>query len=186
MRADTVTSTPGGRTIHVIQGQYGLSDRPDEVLSTLLGSCIAVCLNDPVAGIGGMNHFLLPGGDAGQNRSLKFGVHAMELLINSMLRGGARRDRLQARVYGGANIIENLPQIGSANGRFALWFLENERIRCVGQCIGGRQARRVRFWPHSGRAEVRFVGAVEPATAQLPRATAPAQPAPQAGEITLF
>ena len=190
MRAETVTVNNGTRTIHVIQGQYGLSSRPDEVLSTLLGSCVAVCLGDPVAGIGGMNHFLLPGGsEGGQDRSLKYGVHAMELLINSLLRGGARRERLQARVYGGANIIENLPQIGSANARFALWFLENERIRCVDHSLGGRQARRVRYWPHSGQAEVRLAGQVEPAVAARKAATTAGRPAPAvpaAGEITLF
>ena len=189
MRAETVSTAGGQRTIHVIQGQYGLSTRRDEVLSTLLGSCVATCLFDPVAGVGGLNHFLLPGTDAGQGGNMKYGVNAMELLVNALLRAGARRDRLQARVYGGANILENLPRIGSANARFALWFLEAERIRCVEQCLGGRQARRVRFWPHSGQGEVRLVGNLDPETAR--RAGLTAKPAatpvpPGAGEITLF
>lgn len=185
MRAVASSIRDGVRMIHVIQGQYGLSERPDDILSTVLGSCIATCLCDREAGIGGMNHFLLPGEGAVRNGSLKYGVHAMELLINALLRRGARRERLRARVYGGANMIANLPPIGTANAEFALWFLRNEGIRCVGQDVGGRQARRVRYWPVQDRATVRTVDGA-PGAVTGPAILGEASGNPAAGETTLF
>lgn len=186
MRATPSPARGGARVIHVIQGQYGLSERPDDVLSTVLGSCVATCLCDPELGIGGMNHFLLPGETGARSGSMKYGVHAMELLINALLRRGARRERLRARVYGGANMMANLPPIGSANAEFALWFLRNEGIRCVGQCLGGRQARRLHYWPHQDLAKVRLIdrGAVEDAATPVSAGAVPIDPS--AGETTLF
>ena len=76
------------QVITVLQGQYRVSDRSDAVMSTILGSCVAACIYDPGTGVGGMNHFLLPGADTGQGGSVRYGVHAMELLINALLGGG--------------------------------------------------------------------------------------------------
>ena len=77
------------RKVHVIQGQYHVSSEADLVLTTILGSCVAACVRDPVAGVGGMNHFLLPGEDGGE--VLRYGVQSMELLVNALLSSGARR-----------------------------------------------------------------------------------------------
>ncbi len=100
--------------VHIIQGQYYVSDDPNVVLMTLLGSCVAACIHDPVARVGGMNHFLLPG--AGRNTNTReaerYGVHLMELLLNGLLQYGARKDRLQAKLFGGARTIERLSDIG--------------------------------------------------------------------------
>ncbi len=189
MRAELEYHGGGLRSIHVIQGQYGLATRPDEVLCTLLGSCVAACLSDPVAGVGGMNHFLLPGaggaaaGGSADAGTMKYGVHAMELLINALLRAGARRARLRARLYGGANMLDALPQIGTANARFARDFLRNEGIRCVESDLGGRQARRLRFFAQADRVELRLVTAPDPVALAAPRPP----PAPRSsGEVTFF
>jgi len=85
------------RKVHVIQGEFFVTEAPDLVLTTILGSCVAACMRDAVAGVGGMNHFLLPGDDGRQSEGgLRYGVQAMELLVNGLLRRGARRDRLEA------------------------------------------------------------------------------------------
>lgn len=142
--------------IHVIQGQYGVSDDPAAMLCTLLGSCVAACMRDPVAGVGGMNHFLLPTGASGSN-STSYGVNAMELLINELLKKGARRDRLEAKLFGGGRIIGGLNDVGGQNAAFAQKFLSDERIAYVGGSLGGRNARRIEFYPVSGRVRQQII-----------------------------
>lgn len=139
------------RTTHVVQGQYIVSDAAGEVLSTVLGSCVATCLHDPVAGVGGMNHFLVPG-DEGSDDSVKYGVNAMELLINGLLQRGALRSRLEAKLFGGARVVRGLSDVGEKNATFALEFIRSEGIRLVSHSLGGVKARRVKYWPASGRA----------------------------------
>jgi chemotaxis protein CheD len=143
------------RRVPIIQGEHCVSDEPDVLISTLLGSCIAVCLQDSEARVGGMNHFLL--GRPGTVEKLqpaelqRYGVHAMELLINEMMRRGAARSRLRAHLYGGANIVAGLASIGSANAEFARQFVHDEGIP-VGRCeLGGTQPRKVEFLPFEGR-----------------------------------
>jgi chemotaxis protein CheD len=138
---------------HIIQGEYRISNKPDAVLTTLLGSCVAACIWDPVLAIGGMNHFLLPGEDDAQIRdSERYGVHLMELLVNGLLREGASRQRLQAKLFGGGNMNSALADIGGRNAVFARNFLRNEGIVLVGESLGGDRARKVQFWPTTGRA----------------------------------
>ena len=138
---------------HIIQGEYRISNRPDSVLTTLLGSCVAACIWDPALKIGGMNHFLLPGEDDAQfSDSERIGVHLMELLVNGLLREGAARTRLQAKLFGGGNMNSSLADIGARNGVFARGFLRNEGISLIGESLGGDQARKVQFWPTTGRA----------------------------------
>ena len=148
----TQPTPPRERQINVVQGQYAVVSEEGTVLSTILGSCVAACLRDPVARVGGMNHFLLPGDEDEQSESLKYGVNSMELLINGLLRLGASRGRLEAKLFGGAQVVRNLSDIGAKNAEFALRFLKAEGIACVGQSMGGDRARRVRYWPDSGRA----------------------------------
>lgn len=154
----------------VIQGEYMVSGDPNCMLSTVLGSCVATCLYDPVAGIGGMNHFLLPGvnnavnnganngaGRAAAESHNSYGLHLMECLINGLLRQGAKRSRLQGKLFGGAYITKGLPDIGRGNVDFARKFLAYEGIPCTGESLGGSSARRLRFWPVTGQASQRFV-----------------------------
>lgn len=138
---------------HIIQGEYRISNRPDSVLTTLLGSCVAACIWDPILQIGGMNHFLLPGEDDAQIRdSERYGVHLMELLVNGLLREGAARSRLNAKLFGGGNMNSSLADIGARNAAFARGFLRHEGIALVGESLGGDRARKVQFWPTTGRA----------------------------------
>lgn len=142
----------------VIQGEVVVSGGSDTLLTTLLGSCISVCMYDPIACIGGMNHFLLPAGDGCDNSTaLRFGVNAMEKLINGILTSGGKRDRLLCKAFGGAAIVPSLGKIGQENAVFVLGYLANERISCIAQSLGGTQARRIRFWPATGRAQQNLV-----------------------------
>jgi len=141
----------------VVQGTYYVSRHPDAVLSTVLGSCISVCLTDPDAGIGGMNHFLLPYGHGSDSGHIRFGVNAMEKLMDELLQNGARRSQLQAKLFGGAKMSANLVDIGRANADFAHEFLACEAIPVVSESIGGTSARRVVFRPATGQAKMLFV-----------------------------
>lgn len=124
-----------GKKIHLIQGEYKVSDDPRVVFSTLLGSCIAACIRDPVLGIGGINHFLIPGAEVGSEDE-SAGVHLMELLVNGLMRQGANRNRLEAQLFGGARMFSGLSDIGQKNADFAKRFLKYEGIRIVGGDTG--------------------------------------------------
>ncbi|MFH0724828.1 MAG: chemotaxis protein CheD [Pseudomonadota bacterium] len=149
-------------TIHI--GEIYGSAAPVEI-RTLLGSCVAVCLFDPIRNIGAMNHILLPGrADLKQfNAPARFSINAMELLINKMLTLGADRHRIIAKVFGGAHM---LPQISTENGAgrriaaFVMDFLRNESIELVSHDLGGRLGRQVHF--HTDTGDV-FVRRVQPA-----------------------
>lgn len=157
MKLDNISNRPGHR-IHVVQGDHHVSGDPETVLTTILGSCVAVCMTDPVRGVGGMNHFLLPGGRAdGADEGRRYGVNLMELLINDLLRLGAKRDRLQAKLFGGARMFDGLSDVGASNAAFAEKFLRDEGIPVVGRSLGGVEARRVQFWPSTGRAQQKTV-----------------------------
>ena len=142
--------------ILVVQGEYVVTDDPHAVLVTLLGSCVSACMRDPVSGVGGLNHFLLPGDDQ-RSDQMRHGVHAMELLVNGLLARGARRDRLEAKIFGGARMVSGLTDVGRQNALFAERFLKREGIPVVGSSLGGEQARRIQFWPVSGRVRQLFV-----------------------------
>ena len=173
---------PADRTITVVQGECRISDRPGDVLSAVLGSCVAVCLYDPTRRIGGMNHFLLPfGRETGSERPLRYGLFAMESLINDLMKIGARKSRLEAKIFGGARISADLRDIGQANAVFAKEFLATEGIACVAESLGGTQARRVTFRATTGQARLLIV---PPNAVALPPRT-PVQRGPRA-DVELF
>ena len=168
-------------TLHVIQGDQVISADPNVVLSTILGSCLAACMRDPVAGVGGMNHFLLPGDTGTASDAAPFGVHAKELLVTRLLERGALRSRLEAKLFGGGKTISTFSEVGRLNADFAEAFLKRERIALVGECLRGLRARRVQYWPVSGRARRIFLTAAE---APAPRPVAP--PPVETGAFELF
>lgn len=178
------TEEVGERRIHVIQGEFCVTEDPNVMLTTILGSCVAACMRDPVAQVGGMNHFLLPGNDdRSQNREAEsYGVHLMELLVNDLLHHGARRDRLQAKLFGGAATMKGLTDVGALNGRFAERFLRHEGISYAGGSLGGDRGRRIQFWPASGRA--RQVALSKNEAFSSPVANVPLRAA--GGELELF
>ena len=143
------------RRVSIIQGEHRVLGEPAVMLTTVLGSCVAVCLHDQTAKIGGMNHFLLgeptPGQTIRPEEMQRYGVHAMELLINDMMHAGAKRERLTAHLYGGANIIAGLEAIGTSNANFALRFMQTEAIPVRHQDLGGTKARKVEFLPYDGK-----------------------------------
>ena len=147
------------RLIHVHQGECRISENQSVVLTTMLGSCVAACLYDPEARVGGMNHFLLPEAD-GTDRSvtLRYGAYAMELLVNGLLSVGAKRERLRAKLFGGSQIAHGRTNIGEKNAEFAERYLKREGIPIVSRSVLGRYGRRIQFWPASGRARQLTLG----------------------------
>jgi chemotaxis protein CheD len=159
LRAAPEDDFANARKIAVIQGEYRVVDDPNVVLTTVLGSCVAACMRDPLAGVGGMNHFLLanPQNGAAGADQVRYGAYAMELLINDLLKRGARRDRLEVKLFGGAKLFDTLQDIGDSNASFAEQFMRDEGIPVSGGSLRGRSARRVEFWPISGRVRQRMV-----------------------------
>ena len=130
------------------------------LIVTVLGSCVSVCLRDPVARIGGMNHFMLP--DRAGNASLlsepaRYGAHAMEMLINNLLSMGAQRGRLEAKVFGAGRVLPGMSDVGARNAQFALDYLERERIPVKARDVGGEHARKVYQFVESGRVLVKEI-----------------------------
>ncbi len=174
------------RRVNIVQGEFHVTDDPDVYLTTILGSCVAACLSDPVAGVGGMNHFLLPGDDreGGERDAMSHGVHAMELLVNGLLQRGARRERLQAKLFGGARMLQGLTDVGRYNADFAERFVKRERIALTGGSLRGERGRRVQFWPTSGRARQLTLGTAEATVFAAERRVAGA--VPDLGGVELF
>lgn len=126
---------------------------PGELIVTILGSCVACCANDPIAKIGGMNHFLLPGDKSSD--SARFGVNAMELLLNGLMKFGAKKERLQIKIFGGSNLLNSASKIGDKNVEFIKSFLSTEGLNIVAMDVGGTTPRRVHFEPDTGKVMVR-------------------------------
>ncbi len=137
----------------------------DMMLSTVLGSCVAACVRDSTAGVGGMNHFMLPDDDSsGGSRngsstaaSMRYGAYAMEMLLNELLKAGARRERLEAKVFGGGAVLANMTMlnIGDRNADFVLRYLQMEQVRVAAQDLRGNLPRRISYFPKSGKVLVR-------------------------------
>ena len=145
------------QAIKILPGEFLATSR-DVVMLTLLGSCVAACLHDPDAGIGGMNHFMLPEGNGGLvGAPARYGVYAMEILLNALLEHGARRSRLQAKVFGGGNVLKafTVNNVGDQNVRFVREYLNREGIPVVAEDLLGVQPRKVGYYPKTGRAMVK-------------------------------
>jgi|GEM_PF-354169 len=160
------------------------------VLDTLLGSCVAVCMYDPILLAGGMNHILLPK-CSGRDKTARCGVHAMELLINELMKLGGDRKRFIAKAFGGANVLKGITTlpIGEANARFVREFLATEHIPLVAERLGGNHAVHLYFHTDTGKATVHTVDG-----SNLPKiidaegsySKLPCPDKPYYGEITLF
>lgn len=142
----------------ILPGEYFVSSK-EALLVTVLGSCVAACIRDADSGIGGMNHFMLPD-DGGRNptgMSARYGTYAMEVLINHLLKLGARRNRLEAKVFGGGSVMANLSSsnVGARNAEFVLDFLKMEKVPVVAKDLLDSYPRKVYYFPHSGRVLVK-------------------------------
>jgi chemotaxis protein CheD len=139
--------------VKVLPGEYYV-DSEDLLVMTTLGSCIAACLWDRQAKVGGMNHFMLPEGSGDSGR---YGSYAMELLINEMMKRGASRLTMEAKIFGGGAVISgmNTINVGERNTKFVIDFLATERIPIVSKDVLDIYPRKVCFLPASGKAMVK-------------------------------
>ncbi|MDI1308146.1 MAG: chemoreceptor glutamine deamidase CheD [Methylotenera sp.] len=142
-------------------GEYYYTDQ-DMVIVTVLGSCVSACIRDSVTGIGGMNHFMLPDSaaadkDSPVSESMRYGTYAMEVLINQLLRNGARRENLEAKIFGGGNVLKSFTtmNVGDRNAIFVRKFLKEERIRVISEDLLDIYPRKVYYFPKTGRVLVK-------------------------------
>jgi chemotaxis protein CheD len=154
----------GSWIVKVLPGEFYVTPKSDEVIATILGSCVSACIRDRHAGIGGMNHFMLPlaheRGWGDDPQSTRYGNFAMEKLINELIKSGCSRERMEIKVFGGGNVIDtssNRP-VGTQNAEFVLHFLEAEGLRCAVQDLGGQYPRRIHYSPATGRVVRRLLG----------------------------
>ncbi|MDR3411039.1 MAG: chemoreceptor glutamine deamidase CheD [Formivibrio sp.] len=150
--------------VKVLPGEYFVSSE-DIMVMTVLGSCIAACIWDGRVRAGGMNHFMLPEGD-GMEGGGRYGSYAMELLINHLLKLGARRESMQAKVFGGAQVMAGFSSmnVGERNTKFVLDYLATEHIPVVSQDVLDIHPRKVCFFPASGKALVKRLAHAHPET----------------------
>ncbi len=144
----------------ILPGEYYYTNR-DMLIVTVLGSCVSACIRDRATGLGGMNHFMLPdgGADVGSpvSASARYGTYAMEVLINDLLKAGARRENLEAKVFGGGAVLKGFTAInvGERNAAFVQTFLKNEKIRIVAEDLEDIYPRKVYFFPRTGKVLVK-------------------------------
>jgi chemotaxis protein CheD len=151
-------------SVKVLPGEYFVSNQ-DLMVMTVLGSCISACIWDSRVRAGGMNHFMLPEGGGGESGG-RYGSYAMELLINHLLKLGARRESMQAKVFGGAQVMAGFTSmnVGERNTKFVLDYLATERIPVVSQDVLDIHPRKVCFFPTSGKALVKRLAHAHPET----------------------
>lgn len=142
----------------ILPGEYYYTDR-DMLIVTVLGSCVSACIRDRITGLGGMNHFMLPdGGDTGPvSASMRYGTYAMEVLINDLLKAGARRESLEAKVFGGGAVLRGFTamNVGERNAAFVTSFLKTERIPVMAEDLNDVYPRKVYFFPRTGKVLVK-------------------------------
>lgn len=179
-------------------GEYYITvASPDEAISTVLGSCVAACIRDPAAAIGGMNHFLLPE-DASPGRdndwrtavglATRYGSYAMESLINGLLKLGARRERLEVKLFGGGQVLDVDIPVGSRNIEFARRWLATEGLEIQAEDLGGKTPRRIIYFPATGSVKVKQLRPVESreVLSSERRYLGHVAARPMSGEILLF
>lgn len=142
-------------------GEYYFTDK-NMLIVTVLGSCVSACIRDTVSGIGGMNHFMLPDSakaekDSPISESMRYGTYAMEVLINQLLRNGARRENLEAKIFGGGNVLRSFTtnNVGDRNAAFVKKYLKDEGIRVTGEDLLDIYPRKVYFFPKTGKVLVK-------------------------------
>lgn len=143
----------------ILPGEYYYTAK-DMLIVTVLGSCVSACIRDRTRGLGGMNHFMLPdGGEPGNpvSASMRYGTYAMEVLINDLLKTGARREHLEAKVFGGGAVLRGFSamNVGERNAAFVINFLKTERIPVVAEDLNDIYPRKVYFFPRTGKVLVK-------------------------------
>lgn len=159
----------GINSIKVLPGEFYVT-KENEKIETVLGSCVSACVRDPVAGVGGINHFMLPvDKNTPQVKSEladanRYGNYAMENLVNAILQMGGQRSRLEFKVFGGGRIMSQLTNVGWYNIGFAFDYLHTEGFKVVSQDIGDIYPRKIVYYPQTGRVKVRRLNAMHTQT----------------------
>lgn len=152
-----ITQQGSGQTVRVQPGEYYVGQGDDLTIVTILGSCVAACIRNPLSGFGGMNHFMLPENDEGHwggvSSVMRYGNHAMETLINEVVKSGCPRNELEIKLFGGANMYEGSVNIGHKNAEFAQKYLLNDGLKCVAFDLGGNLGRRIHYSPATGKVK---------------------------------
>lgn len=176
----------------ILPGEYYVTTG-DELITTVLGSCVSACVWDPEAGVGGMNHFMLPDGQRGPDRAggaeARYGIFAMEFLINTILKHGGARSRLRTKLAGGGQVVRSPTAVGRENVAFARAYLADEGLPLVGEHVEGVSARRLVFHPLSGRTQVLELSPTEQgdvADQEQQYASTIVSHAPPCGDVELF
>lgn len=177
-------------TVQLMAGELYVGDHR-EVITTVLGSCISACVRDPVLGVGGMNHFMLPAGpeDGSSGAPERYGAYALERLITEMIKLRARRERLEVKVFGGGRMLGGMADVGQMNIDFVRAFFRAEGLTIAAEDVGETCARQVRYNPATGQVKVRRLwslatAAVSAREAELRQRLAAV--AEQAGKLELF
>jgi chemotaxis protein CheD len=161
-------STADAWVVKVFPGEFYVTGKGDEVIVTVLGSCVSACIRDPLLGIGGMNHFMLPQSHSGRwgadAEPTRFGNFAMEKLINELIKAGAKRERMEIKVFGGGNVTDSTQAIGTQNSDFVMRYLDAEGLGCAARDLGGDHPRRIHYYPKTGRVIRRLLVTSEFAT----------------------
>ncbi|HEX6364073.1 MAG TPA: chemoreceptor glutamine deamidase CheD [Albitalea sp.] len=176
----------GNDAVKILPGEYFVHD-DDILIMTTLGACIAACLWDRNVRIGGMNHFMLPDG-GGAPDSGRYGSYAMELLINEMMKRGASRSSMEAKVFGGAQVISgmNTLNVGERNTRFVVDYLRTERIPILSRDVLDIYPRKVCFLPASGKAMVKRLSPSRAEAVVAQERAVAERLVPRAGSVDLF
>lgn len=180
----------GVEAVKLLPGEY-YATAEDLMLVTVLGSCVSACMRDPAAGVGGMNHFMLPENERGSGAlSARYGSYAMEVLVNDLMKLGARRERLETKLFGGGAVLKGLTvtNIGERNIEFVRAYLAAERIKIVAEDLGDICPRKIHFFPHNGRVLVKRLAPAQ-SRAELSQERAYSsrlQQQPVSGDIELF
>ena len=140
----------------ILPGEYYYTAK-EMLIVTVLGSCVSACIRDRVKGLGGMNHFMLPDGGSPVSASMRYGTYAMEVLINDLLKAGARREHLEAKVFGGGAVLRGFSSmnVGERNASFVMRFLKTERIPVLAEDLNDIYPRKVYFFPRTGKVLVK-------------------------------
>lgn len=186
----------GAYVAKILPGEYYVTTSA-EIVMTVLGSCISACVRDPIFGVGGMNHFMLPESrdgslgswhNAGNSAATRFGNFAMERLINDILKHGGARQRLEVKIFGGGRILAKMTDIGQHNIDFIKAYVRDEGLKVVSEDTGDVFPRKVLYAPASGRAWVKRLRSMHNNTI-VERETSYLQEIekkPQQGDVELF
>jgi chemotaxis protein CheD len=183
----------GAHAVRLLPGETYTTDKRDEAIVTVLGSCVSACIRDPKTGFGGMNHFMLPESSTGQwgdtlSAAMRYGNYAMEELINAVLKSGCSRKDMEIKLFGGANFTQGVTMIGTKNSDFAVRYLQNEGLKPVAMDFGGNLGRRIEYHPATGKVARLFLRGTgkDQVVEEERRYGAVLQSKPVEGDVQLF